>query len=130
MTFPKFVKFEETQEVLFSSVEVGQEFKFNGRAWIRKDFKEAPIQLGAEVNSHRLLRFYDDNIVTTHRPLETKPLGECKPGDVVEMDGYTQSRVVMQGSGLFNLVTLRAEAWVPGNDRVVTIIGKAVCDEG
>ena len=136
MTFPKFVKFEETQEVLFSSVEVGQEFKFNGRAWIRKDFKEAPIQLGAEVNSHRLLRFYDDNIVTTHRPLETKPLGECKPGDVVrcpegdigyllhDSDDYILLRDDLVPIAMYG--DHEIAAW--SRRLTVTIIGKVVCD--
>ena len=131
MNFPKFVKFEETQEVEFNDVGGGELFDYRGTGMVRGYFQDkADVAEYGVGHGGRLCRIGLNDLVTIHRPLEIKPLGECRPGDVVEVDGCTQSRVVMQGSGLFNLVTLRAEAWVPGNDRVVTIIGKAVCDEG
>ena len=137
MTFPKFVKFEETQDVCFDNVKAGGGFSVESGIVFARGCNEngAPNMFGVRENAVMRL-FKHSSIVTIHRPPETKPLGECNPGDVVRCPegdiGYLlhdpDDHILLRD----DLVPIamygdhEIAAW--SRRLTVTIIGKVVCD--
>lgn len=135
MTFPKFVKFEETQEVEFGTLGIGDVFTEYGKAPSRT--KTSHVDGANSVSEYwNLKKIVHSALVTIHHPLETKPLGECNPGDVVRCPegdiGYLlhdpDDHILLRD----DLVPIamygdhEIAAW--SRRLTVTIIGKVVCD--
>lgn len=132
MTFPKFLKFEETREVEFGTLDIGTEFCRVNDSVSRT--KTSYVAGANSVSSNWNLHPIDSRaLVTIARPLETKPLDECKPGDVVRVDGITcDACYVIKGSEdseYIATVTLDNNVLLLlSRGMVATVIGKAVCD--
>ncbi|MCK5641816.1 MAG: hypothetical protein KAJ19_13520 [Gammaproteobacteria bacterium] len=127
---PQIEYFEETREVEFGEVAVGVEFVNHDATFTRMHSRRGVNATGPDFH---LAEFQYKNLVTIHRPHETKPLGECEPGDVFTISGDTEvfRKLTPDPFGRPGWGYMReSDSKLVYFDRaiVVTIIGKVVCD--
>ena len=130
---PQIEYFEETREVRFAVLNTGDKFTSSRGERCTMIYDRDGNRINAVTDGYEAISFIPNDLVTIHRPLETKPLGECEPGDVFTISGDTEvfRKLTPDPFGRPGWGYMReSDSKLVYFDRaiVVTIIGKVVCD--